>query len=66
MGLKLTSISINRDPLQHAASLMCGLADGHGNFINVTVHLDQQQNLDALQIAEIERLALEAAKKLNP
>jgi hypothetical protein len=66
MSMKLGNIQINRDQNRVAKSAMCGLANGKGDFINVTLHLEAHHNLEQMTFSQFEQLAIEAAKKLHP
>jgi hypothetical protein len=61
MSLKLQNISINRQAQPH--QILVGLSSSKGESFSVQVPIEPRQNLDQLTLHEIEKLALEEAKK---
>ena len=65
MSLKLVNVCINRHP-NGGARINASLADTTGNMIAVHFEIEPHHNPEQLTLAEIERHAHEAAKKLHP
>lgn len=61
MSLKLQSVSINRQAQPHQILVL--LTSSKGESISVQVPLEPRQDLDQLTLHEVEKLALEEAKK---
>jgi hypothetical protein len=61
MGLKLQSVSIDRKAQPH--QILVALSSSKGESISVQVPLEPRHDLDQLMLHEIEKLAIEEAKK---
>ncbi len=63
MGLKLTSVSINRNA--HPNTVFAGMQNASGEMVSVQIHFEASMNVDDFTLRQIEQLALEKVKHLG-